>query len=185
MDRLGNDLYSAHAHVLVPILTKVFQAVRMTGITPCPFQQACVVALPKLASPRSGLDFRPISLLNSDYKIFARVFALRLHIYLPRLVSDIQFGFVKGWSIHDAIGLVQAALDPVPATRLREATVLLLDIDKAYDIVDCRYLLKVLTWIGFPTRFIRMVHALHRHTTAPFQVNGRVPAPFEVTRGIR
>ncbi|DBA04700.1 TPA: hypothetical protein N0F65_012283 [Lagenidium giganteum] len=57
MDRLGNDLYSAHAHVLVPILTKVFQAVRMTGITPCPFQQACVVALPKLASPRSGLDF--------------------------------------------------------------------------------------------------------------------------------
>lgn len=46
-------------------------------------------------------NWRPITLLNTDYKLFAKVLANRLLHVLPQLVGDDQFGYIKGRSISD------------------------------------------------------------------------------------
>ncbi|DAZ95316.1 TPA: hypothetical protein N0F65_006569, partial [Lagenidium giganteum] len=102
-DRLGNDLYRRHGEQLVPILTPVYNACWQAGVVPRSFQEASVMALPKVATPRTGLDVRPISFLNTDYKLYARILATRLHAHLPQLISRSQSGFVHSRSIHDAI----------------------------------------------------------------------------------
>ncbi len=38
----------------------------------------------------------PISLLNTDYKVIAKILAARLQTVLPDIINDDQFGYLKG-----------------------------------------------------------------------------------------
>ncbi|DBA00127.1 TPA: hypothetical protein N0F65_000450, partial [Lagenidium giganteum] len=144
-----------------------------------------IAALPKIPSPRTGLDFRPISLLNTDYKVFTLILAMRLRPLLPAIISPTQTGFVPGRSIHDAVDLMDEALNQLPETNHVEAIALLIDFVKAYDTLDRRFLFRTLEWLHCPRKFVRMIEALHQGTTARFQLNGQQAPRFVVTQGIR
>lgn len=69
------------------------------------------------------LNFRPLALLNTDYKVFTRVLATRVRMTLPETIHLNQTGFVQGRTIHDTIDLfevaqVVAALDCDEATAI-------------------------------------------------------------------
>ena len=55
-------------------------------------------------------NWRPISLLNSDYKFFAQIFAIRLQKVLPKIIKDHQNVYIKdcfiGYNIRNRIGLI-------------------------------------------------------------------------------
>ncbi len=68
--------------------------------------------LPKPNKDSLHLDnWRPITLLNSDYKLFAFLFANRLKPCLEEIVSTTQSGFMKGRNISNNIRLVLDLLD--------------------------------------------------------------------------
>lgn len=60
--------------------------------------------IPKVRKPRSLADYRPISLSTFASKVVSKILATRLSQILP-LVTDEQFGFVRGRSIHESIAL--------------------------------------------------------------------------------
>ena len=51
-------------------------------------------------------NWRPISLLNVDYKIAAKVIANRIKVVLKSIISNSQTGFVKGRYIGEIIRLI-------------------------------------------------------------------------------
>ena len=51
-------------------------------------------------------NWRPISLLNVDYKIATKVLALRLRKVLPSIVSDVETGYIQGRSIGENIRMI-------------------------------------------------------------------------------
>jgi hypothetical protein len=65
-DGLGNDWYRDQAEALAPLLAQLFSQWHAGGVDPKSFVQASVYYVPKRARPASGLDFRPIALLNTD-----------------------------------------------------------------------------------------------------------------------
>ncbi|DAZ92601.1 TPA: hypothetical protein N0F65_005375, partial [Lagenidium giganteum] len=85
-DGLTNGWYRAHDALLAPMLTHLFNTCMVAGVTPTTFVEANIFCLPKTSKPQSGLDFRPIALLNTDYKVFSRIFSLRIRPLLPRLL---------------------------------------------------------------------------------------------------
>ena len=92
-------------------------------------------------------NYRPITLLNSDYKIVAKVLSNRLKIHLKDLTNPDQNGFIKGRYIGDYIRLLFKAIDFVDINDLSGA-VLSLDIYKAFDSVEWDFLIESLHCFG-------------------------------------
>ena len=56
-------------------------------------------------------NWRPITLLNVDYKICSKILAERLKIVLPSIIETDQKGFVKGRNIFDSNRMLQDIFD--------------------------------------------------------------------------
>lgn len=55
--------------------------------------------------------WRPISLLNNDYKIFAHVFAQRFKLVLDSIIDENQSGFMRNRHIFNNIRLIFDRID--------------------------------------------------------------------------
>ncbi|OWY98236.1 LOW QUALITY PROTEIN: Reverse transcriptase precursor [Phytophthora megakarya] len=106
-----------------------------------PFLEADIFCLKKAGDASNPLNYRPLALLNSDYKIFTRIFATRVSRSLATRIHEHQNGFVPGRQIHDTIDLFTAAQVVANADQEQhEAVALLLDFQKAYDSLNREYL---------------------------------------------
>ena len=56
-------------------------------------------------------NLRPITLLNEDYKILAKVIARRIESVLPKLIHSDQTGFIKGRFIGQNVRLLNDLLE--------------------------------------------------------------------------
>lgn len=74
-DRLGNDWYIQYSPELIPLLLKLFTLWYNARICPTCFLETDVFCLKKTGDGSNPLSYRTLSLLNTDYKLFARVIA--------------------------------------------------------------------------------------------------------------
>ena len=88
-------------------------------------------------------SWRPIILLNIDFKILAKVYANRLKKVLDKLVHKQQTGFLKGRNITDNLRQI---LDVVNYTSIEDIPAVLISVDfeKAYDKVRYNSLFKIM-----------------------------------------
>ena len=189
-DGLPNDFYRDFGTLLASALARVYNNILRGAACPPSFGEALIFPIRKNGDSPNPKDYRPISLLNSSYKIFARLLARRLAPGLRTVVGEVQNGFVKGRHIDHSINVMQAALllqrDDGPApTPDSTPCIVLLDFAKAYDTVDRQFLYSVLTKMHFPPDFVRVVTSMHHGTSARFIANGAYSDAFPVERGIR
>ena len=93
-------------------------------------------------------NWRPISLLNIDYKIAAKVMAGRLSKVLPKLINEDQTGYIQGRYIGQNIRLIQdimkvTSLESIPGLAI------FIDFKKAFDSLDWNFLNKTLQSFNF------------------------------------
>ncbi|KAF1318320.1 reverse transcriptase, partial [Globisporangium splendens] len=185
-DELGNDWCRDHAEKVTPLLTDLFN-LWLRGIAlPDSFGNATVYCIKKSRTSSTPLEHRPVALLNSDYKIFARIFAVRIRPLLPRLVNVMQAGFVPGHLISTVTDTLLAAQKRATTnSALRKAIALLLDFAKSHNSLDRTFLAETLRFLGFPEVSVRLVISLHANTRSHFQVNGFLSTHIKVACGIR
>jgi len=91
--------------------------------------------IPKVASPQSLHDFRPISLVSNLYKILAKILANRLRQVIGSVVSEVQSAFVKNRQILDGYLIANEVVDE--ARKLSKYLLMFkVDFEKAYDSVE-------------------------------------------------
>lgn len=153
---------------------------------PPSFYVATIYCLAKTKQPRTGLDFTPIALLNSDYKIYARVLLNRIRAHVSDLVAPTQFGFVPGRQVHDVVDVWTAIQQLVENGELPPTVMaIMLDFAKAYDTLDRRFLHLALKRHGLPEELIHAVDTMHLATTAAYLADGQLSRTQRVTTGIR
>lgn len=89
--------------ILSPYLHQVFEAAMAAASFPPEMLTATIITLLKPGKePNLPQNFRPISLLNVDVKLYAKMLAHRLRNLLPKLINFNQVGFVLGRQTPDA-----------------------------------------------------------------------------------
>ena len=102
-----------------------------------------MILLRKKQSPATLKDYRPISLMHSFSKLFAKCLARRLTPKLKLIVAPNQSAFIKDRSIHDNFRSVQLAYRWLHCKRFASVP-LKIAIAKAFDSVAWAFLLEVL-----------------------------------------
>ena len=126
-------------------------------------------------------NWRPISLLNTDFKILSKLLAERLKKVLPSIIHKDQKGCVQGRFIGENISLIRDIVDSCNG----EEVILLIDQQKAFDRVEFDWLFEVLRKFNFGMHFIKWLRVIYKEMKSCILTNGYVSKTFRVTRGIR
>ena len=115
-DGLPFEFYKMFWHDIKEIFVKSLEENYNNGMMSNSQRQSIISLLPKgNKDVRFLKNWRPISLLNCDYKVAAKVIAHRIRIFLPDLINNDQTGFVKdryiGENIRTIIDLIQYVED--------------------------------------------------------------------------
>uniref|UniRef100_A0A8C5MI47 Reverse transcriptase domain-containing protein n=1 Tax=Leptobrachium leishanense TaxID=445787 RepID=A0A8C5MI47_9ANUR len=184
-DGLPAEYYRAFSPTLIPRLLALFSAVRTgTPLHPHTLSATISVLLKPNKDASDPRSYRPISLLNTDLKILAKVMANRLTPLLPSLIHPDQVGFVPGREARDATTRALGAIGV--AKRAGEGLLLLsTDAEKAFDRVQWDFMFLVLRGLGVGPFFLQYLKALYDEPTARVRVNGALSPPIVVRNGTR
>ena len=111
-------------------------------------RQALLCLIYKKDDKRLAKNWRPISLLNCDYKLASKIITDHLKQVMPSIVHSDQTCSVVGRSIFSNVHLIRDTLDMINKTDE-----IMLDQMKAFDRVDHEFLFRVLTNFGFGPSF--------------------------------
>jgi hypothetical protein len=135
--------------------------------------------VPISKSPTKSEDFRPITLLNNDYKLMARIIANRLGPMMEELLQPCQHCVVQG-NIFETVATVREAIahgDTNPAVRLVPG------LPTSYQKISHTYVFTILKSCGLIERFIERIKRIYDNAVSSVQVNGPIPTGRSVRQG--
>ena len=166
-------------------LTEIFNNIQCHGVDESTdFALGWMCPIYKKKDQTDISNYRPITLLNTDYKLLTKVLAIQLMEHITTLTHEDQAGFIPKRSIYDHIRLAKAIITYADITE-EDGTIVALDQEKAYDKIRHDYLWKTLEAFNLPNMFIETVRALYQNAKMQVMVNGILSDPFKITRGIR
>lgn len=106
-----------------------------------------LAAVKKANDPLLCGSYRPISLLNVDFKLLSKLLARRLEVVLPSIVSSDQTGFIRNRHFFNLRRVFNVVYNPSPAAL--PEILIALEVEKAFDRVGWDYLFFILGKFGF------------------------------------
>ena len=185
VDGLTPRFYKKYWEILKDDLTAAFQHMFECGEMPMSVSEGLIYLIPKAEGVSEDIrKWRPITLLNTSYKIFAKLLSSRLQELLPNIIHVSQTGFMRERSIMDNIFTFWEAT--AAATKNKQhLAVLLLDFEKAYDRVDWNFLEGTMYRMGFGIPWIKGISCLYRNAQSQVLLAGGVGSRFNITRSVR
>lgn len=184
-DGLTVEFYCKFYPVLKDILLKLFNAVENCNTLSRSMRNGVLSLIYKKKGDKRDLkNYRPISLLQVDYKILARIMSNRFKLVLCNIISDSQTCCIPGRDIADTIASVRDVIYMVNDDDL-EGYILKFDQEKAFDRVCHNYLFRVLESFGFGNRFVNWIRIFYNDIQSTVKCNGFLTKYFKIRNGIR
>ncbi|PFX12148.1 Transposon TX1 uncharacterized 149 kDa protein [Stylophora pistillata] len=129
-------------------------------------------------------NWRPISLLNMDYKLASRFMAGRLLRVIHLVVNHDQTCGVPGRFIGENVALLRDVVSYAESSGTPVA-ILSLDQEKAFDRVDWGFMRSTLVAIGFGPSFVAWIDLFYTRVQSAVSVNGYLTPFFGLSRDVR
>ncbi|CAJ0966526.1 unnamed protein product [Ranitomeya imitator] len=184
-DGLPAELYVTLGDLICRDLLELYEEMVVEGRMPPSLREGMVMILYKRKGERCDLkNWRPITLLNVDYKILAKTMATRLKTVIGRIIHPDQTCGVPGRRIADSLALVRDTVEYIKVRRAHAALVSL-DQEKAFDRVSHGFMGRALQRLGLGDRFCSYVRLMYFDIHSLVLVNGWKTDPFPVLSGVR
>lgn len=183
-DGLPLEFYLAFWHIIGTKFTDVINETLSGERVPEELKDSVTVLLPKgrNTAVKQLAHMRPICLMNSDYKIIARVMKERLGPVLDKIIGPSQTClpgrniFKTVCEYRDIIGIF--------STTLARAGIAFIDFSKAFDRVNHEYLFNTMKYMGFHENFIIVLRNMLQGIQTKILINGHYTRSIEIKNGV-
>lgn len=184
-DGFPNEFYKFFWGSLKHYFFKMVVESLETQSLPPSLQDGIIILIPKPQKPRNEIrSYRPITLLNSSYKIISSAIANRMKKIMPEVIGREQTGFIKGRNIADNTRLTYDLIQQLKAEK-RTALFLSLDIQDAFNSVNWEFVRLVLKSRKFPAEVIHWFDMLYVGASSRIVHNGHISEKIELKRSCR
>lgn len=184
-DGFSVEFYTKFWDFLGPLLLRVINQSFADG----ELSESMKVSITRLIYKKRGdikdlKNWRPISLLNVDYKICSKAITLRLSKVLDSIIDPDQTCSVPGRSISNNLILLRDTFEYIAQTD--ETGILIsLDQEKAFDRVNRTFLMDLLGRFGFGPDFRKWISTFYLGANMRIILNGWLSKPIMLMRGVR
>ena len=184
LDGITTNFYKHFWHMLGDKLVQVYNYAFRVGHLSVSQQRGVISLLFKKGDRTQLKNWRPITLLTTDYKILSKALANRLHGVLPLIIHSDQTASIRGRAINDNARLLH---DVISYANTNSVPLAVVSIDqmKALDRVSHDFLFKCLKRFGFGPSFIQWIQLLYTSVSSSVRVNGWLTAFVHLERGLR
>ena len=207
-DGIPFELWKAHLPLVASHLANVFSAIGEIKVAPAGFLDGALKSLYKGSSsalpppdPTDIGNYRPITLLNTDYRLLGRILSSRTGSLLANAIPASQTAFLPGRLMGDNILMLQllpsllklnsspspssSSLPPSLPPLASRCVIAFLDFRKAYDTVRRPFLLELMRHFGVGDGLTQWFSTLLTGTLTAASVNGHHSRLTELVGGIR
>lgn len=143
-----------------------------------------ITLVPKVSNPETVNDFRPIALLNVSFKLLTKLLADRLQSIILKIVHKNQYGFIRSRTIQDCLAWSFEYIHQCQHSR-REAIILKLDFEKAFDTIEHNTIHHMLECFDFPERWLTWIRNILSSGSSAILLNSVPGKFFKCKRGVR
>ena len=129
-------------------------------------------------------NWRPISLLNYDNKIYTKILVNKIQPTLEYITGLEQTAAIKGRTIIENLQLNRDVMSYANASKIL-AAMIALDQENAFHRVDWNFLLKTLQHFGYEPEIIQKIKTVYQNIKTQTKVNAHLSQTFLVKRGLR
>lgn len=183
-DGLPREFYSKFWEVVGPDILMVYNEIIAVGEMPPSFREGIITLIFKKNNREELKNWRPISLLNFDYKCLAKILTSRIKAVIDSVIHPDQTCAVPGRRITDSLILLRDSVF-YAHDRNYPLCILNLDLEKAYDRVSHKFMLRVLGKMGFPASVVKWVDLLYKNIQSRVLVNGVLSKVIPIKCGVR
>ena len=184
-DGFTKEFYEAFFDLLGKDLLNSYNEAFNKGSLSVSQKRGTITLIPKGDENLSDLkNWRPISLLNIDYKILSKALAKRMEQHLPKLVHTDQTGFVNERYIGQNIRLLSDIMEFLDSKKC-QGILLFVDFEKAFDTLEWSFISKTLEVFNFGNKFKKWFNVLYNSVQSSVVNGGFMTNYFEITRGVR
>lgn len=184
IDGLSTNFYKFFWPLFGSQLTAVFNYAFQHGSLSVTQRRGVITLVFKKGDRTKLKNWRPITLLTTDYKILTKALANRLKSVLHLLIHPDQTACIPNRTINDNVSLLR---DAIHYANESNTPLALISIDqlKAFDRVSHSFLLATLARFGFGPTFIQWISTIYTAVTSSVKVNGWLTAFINLDRGLR
>jgi hypothetical protein len=184
-DGLTTEFYKEYWLIIKHYLIKSLNHSLDRGKLNISQRRGIITLIPK---PQKDLEllknWRPITLLNQDYKYLTKILAIRLEKTMKTIISNDQSGFVKGRYIGCNIQRLQNMIESCSEEKTK-GWIINIDFEKAFDTIEWPFIYKTLEVMGYPEKFIAWIKTLYNDIETCVINNGHTTEFFKPERGVR
>ncbi|KAJ4429350.1 hypothetical protein ANN_26355 [Periplaneta americana] len=186
-DGLTYQVYKNHWRLIKEYLIELMNYILDTGSVIDGLSDGVVTLIPKTTNPTTVSEYRPITLLKTDYKLFMKVLANRLKPAFRDIFEIGQTCGVPEKSIIHNLSTIRDTVLYFEEHHNDKGALLSVDFNKAFDRVNHLYLQRVMECFCIPDKIVSVIKNIYRTAHSRIQVNGfftqRIPIQASVRQG--